>query len=80
MDEQEARTRCAELTESSPERETHSWVPKAQADGTWTVIKLAIPSPKSPAGVKTVSSKEQATKDDPRTPMEQNFPPYGVGI
>ena len=80
MDESEARARCVQLSETSPERETHSWVPKEQPDGSWTVVKLAVPSPKSPESVKTVSAKDQAGQDDPRTAFEQNVPPYGVGM
>lgn len=80
MDEAQARARCAELAESSPERETHSWIPRKQADGTWTVVKLAVPSPRSPDSVKTVSAKDAAGHEDPRTPLEQNFPPYGIGM
>jgi len=35
MDEAEARARCAELSENSPERTTHSWIPREQVDGSW---------------------------------------------
>ncbi|HRV60715.1 MAG: hypothetical protein KDB54_00700 [Solirubrobacterales bacterium] len=80
MNEQEANARCAELAGSSPDRETHSWIAKEQADGTWMVVKLAVPPPKAPESVKTVSEKDQAGKEDPRTPLEQNFPPYGIGM
>jgi hypothetical protein len=80
MDEAEARARCAELAESSPDRSTHSWVAKQLPEGEWTVVKLAVPAPKSPDSVKTVSAKEQAAQHDPRTAFEQNVPPYGVGM
>ncbi|MBN8866069.1 MAG: hypothetical protein J0H98_00810 [Solirubrobacterales bacterium] len=80
MDEQEARARCAELAEGSPDRDTHSWMPRPQPDGSWTVVKLAVPSPKAPEGTRTVSAKDQAAQDDPRTALEQNIPPYGIGI
>ncbi|HTU15093.1 MAG TPA: hypothetical protein VMF31_07840 [Solirubrobacterales bacterium] len=80
MNEHEARQRVAELTATSPDRETHSWIPRKGADGEWSIVKLAVPSPKSPETVKSKSGDDQAIKDDPRSAMEQSFPPWGVGI
>jgi len=80
MDEAEARARCAELSENSPERTTHSWIPREQADGSWKVVKLAVPSPSSPETVKTVSAKDQIAQDDPRPAIEQNLPPHSFWV
>jgi len=80
MTEQEARERCAKLGAESPERSTHSWIPKKNPAGDWSVVKLAVPSPKTPETVTTEPSENQSAKDDPRTAMEQSFPPWGAGI
>jgi len=80
MTEQEARERCVKLGAESPERLTHSWLPRKGADGEWSVVKLAVPSPKSPETVTTEAADTQSAKDDPRSAMEQSFPPWGVGI
>lgn len=80
MTEREARERVAKLSAESPERETHSWVPREGADGEWSIVKLAIPSPKAQETSTTRSDENQAAKDDPRTAMEQNFPPWSAGI
>jgi hypothetical protein len=79
MTEQEARERVARLTAESPERETHSWIAREGSDGEWSVVKLAIPSPKSPQTVNGQAG-EPLVKDDPRSSLEQRFPPWGVGI
>ena len=80
MTEDEARERVARLTAESPERETHSWIPRQGPDGEWSVVKLAVPSPKVPETSTAQSGDDQAAKDDPRTAMEQNFPPWSAGI
>lgn len=76
MNEQEARQRVAELTAASPERATHSWIPRKGPDGEWAILKLAVPSPKSPATSTAQSGDTHAAKEDPRSAMEQNFPPW----
>ncbi len=78
MDEAQANARAAELAETSPDRLTHSWITKQLPDGTWAVVKLAIPKPTQPDQVKTVSTKPEAAKDDPRIPLEQNLPPHTI--
>ena len=80
MDEARAKARCRELAETSPERSTHSWIPKQQPDGSWAVVKLAVPSPRPAEEVKTVSTRDEGGQEDPRTPMEKSFPPYGIGM
>jgi len=80
MNEQEARERVAKLTAESPERETHSWIPRKGPDGEWSIVKLAVPSPKTVETSTTQPGQNQAAKDDPRSPMEQNIPPWSVGF
>ncbi|MGB0121165.1 MAG: hypothetical protein WBP55_09470 [Solirubrobacterales bacterium] len=80
MDEQQAKERCATLEAESPDRETHSWIPREGADGTWSIVKLAVPSPKKTDTITTQSGDDQGIKDDPRPAMEQNVPPWGMGL
>ncbi len=80
MDEAQAKARCEELAATSPERSTHSWVPKKQPDGSWAVVKLAVPTPQPVKEVKTVSTGDEAGQEDPRNHMEKSFPPYGIGM
>jgi hypothetical protein len=79
MNEEEARERCRELAETSPDRETHSWLPRQEADGQWAVVRLAIP-PARPVEAKASKPTEpQTARDDPRIAFEQNIPNHGVG-
>lgn len=80
MDEKQAKERCAALAAESPDRETHSWIPREGADGVWSIVKLAVPSPKTPETTTTQSGDSQGIKDDPRPAMEQNVPPWGMGM
>ncbi|MBK5231652.1 MAG: hypothetical protein JJE13_01530 [Thermoleophilia bacterium] len=80
MTEQEAKERCARLTAESPERVTHSWLPRQGAEGEWTIVKLAVPSPATGDTVTTSASTEQTIKDDPRSIYEKNVPPNGAAF
>lgn len=81
MTEQEAKDRCLKLASESPDRETHSWLPRRGPDDKWVVVKLAIPSPAAQHETNTAQSGNQpGIRDDPRTAMEQNFPPWGASI
>jgi len=80
MTEQQARERVAKLSAESPERETHSWIAREGADGNWSIVKLAVPSPQAQATTTTQPGENVAAKDDPRSPMEQNIPPWSVGF
>lgn len=81
MTEEQAKERCAELAAASPDRETHSWLPRKGPDGSWAVVKLAIPSPAAQQQTGTSKSGDApGIKDDPRTALEQNIPPWGIGI
>ncbi len=80
MTEQQARVRCAELAESSPERKTHSWIAREDGDGDWSVVRLALPPAAPPEGVASKSPDSKGIGDDPRNAMEQNFPPHGAGL
>jgi len=81
MTETEARERVARLTAESPERHTHSWLAREGSGGAWSVVKLGVPSPKAqPVTGTTQPGENVAAKDDPRSPLEQNFPPWSATI
>jgi hypothetical protein len=80
MTEDEARTKCADLTANDPNRFTHSWVPRESENGVWSIVKLAIPSPGSETRIATTEEDEVAIKSDPRQPIVKNAGPGGVGM
>lgn len=80
MTEQEARARCARLSAESPERLTHSWLPRKSSSGEWKIVRLAVPSPAAPDSVITTASTEQSIKGDPRSVFEKNVPPNGAAF
>ena len=43
MNETEARETCSRLAAEHPDRETHQWRPRQEADGSWSVVKIALP-------------------------------------
>ena len=80
MTEGEARARCLELASTSPDRETHSWIPRRGEDGEWSVVRLAIPPSAPPPSTASKSPESKGLKDDPRIALEQNMPPHGIGL
>ncbi len=80
MTEAEAKNRCEDLSATSPERGTHSWLPRVGENGDWSVVKLAVPSIETQKTGKASASTTQAAKDDPRSSLEQRFPPWSAGI
>jgi hypothetical protein len=64
MTEKEAHERCAELAAHSPERFTHSWVPR-EGDQGWTIVKLAVPAATSPPITTTNPDRPQEAQEDP---------------
>jgi hypothetical protein len=43
MTKAEAEEACAKLREEHPERATHQWRPREEPDGSWSVLKIALP-------------------------------------
>jgi len=78
--EGQARARCLELAASSPDRETHSWIAREAESGEWSVVRLAIPPAAPPEGIASKSPDSKGIGDDPRSAMEQNFPPHSAGL
>ena len=80
MTEEQARARCTELAETSPDRGTHSWIPRKDDDGDWSVVRLAIPPSAPSAGTASKSPESKGIRDDPRSATEQNVPPHSMGF
>jgi hypothetical protein len=74
VNESEARETCARLASEHPDRETHRWQPRREPDGSWSVIKIALP-PTQPSTPETRAEQRPPTADDPRTSAMQNLGP-----
>ena len=74
MTEAEAQEACARYAAEHPDRQTHRWRPRQEADGSWSVVKIAL-APEGPLGTETRAEEKPATPDDPRTAAEQNLGP-----
>lgn len=80
MTEAEAGARCAELAASHPDRATQRWRPREEADGSWSVVKIALPNV-GPTIAETRADERPATADDPRTAAMRDLGPnVGPGI
>jgi hypothetical protein len=80
MDEAEARSQCELLAAEHPDRETHQWRTRQEQDGSWSVIKIALP-PTGPQTAEIRAEEKPPTADDPRTTSMQNLGPnVGPGI
>jgi hypothetical protein len=75
MTESEARQACTRLAAEHPDRQTHRWVPREEAEGSWSVVKVALP-PKGPLATETTADERPPTADDPRTAAMQNLGPH----
>ena len=71
---------CKRLAAEHPDRETHQWHPRKQPDGSWAVVKIALPptDPKDLA-TETRADEQPDTGDDPRHNVFRNVPPFGAG-
>lgn len=74
MTEGEAKDRCRELAETSPDRETHSWIAREGEGGEWSVVRLAVPPVKRPETTASKPGEPDALGDDPRTSLQRNTP------
>jgi hypothetical protein len=74
MTEAEARQACARLAAEHEDRKTHQWRPREEADGSWSVMKIALP-PAAATTAETRAEERPPTAGDPRTVSEQNLGP-----
>ena len=80
MNEAEACEACAKLAAEHPDRDSHQWRPRQEPDGSWSVVKIALP-PSQPTTAETRAEEKPPTADDPRTGSMQNLGPnVGPGI
>ena len=75
MTKDEAREACARLAAEHRDRKTHRWLPREEADGSLSVVKVALP-PKGPLTPETTADERPPTGDDPRTAAMQNLGPH----
>jgi hypothetical protein len=75
MTDTEAREACARFAASHPDRHTHRWQPRQEANGAWSVVKIALP-PEGPLGTETRAEEKPPTPDDPRSTAMQNLGPH----
>jgi hypothetical protein len=81
MTRDEAKAEAERLAAEHPERATHRWLPREQADGGWSVAKVTLPPGMRADKLKeTVEAKpEPPQADDPRTAHSRNVGgPYAV--
>jgi hypothetical protein len=78
MTREQAEREAKRLAAESPERETHRWLSREEADGSWSVVKINIPPATEPElTAETEAAERPPTPDDPRPGMLRNIPPYG---
>jgi hypothetical protein len=82
MTHEEAQAESERLGHEHPDRATHIWLPRAGADGDWTVARIAVPPGMERQRFKaTVEAKPRPQQaEDPRTALTRNIPPYGPGV
>jgi len=76
MTRDEALTECKRLAAEHPDRETHQWRPKEDADGSWSVVKINLPPLDDPLTTEVRADERPATGDDPRP----DVPPHSAGF
>jgi hypothetical protein len=79
MERAEAQELAIRLGQEHPERAKYRWLAREQADGEWTVVKVALPS--TPALNATVETKPKPPQDDSKQPWESagGVPPWAAG-
>jgi hypothetical protein len=75
MTESEARAACARFAAQHQDRQTHTWHPRRDPDGGWSVMKISL-APGGPTGTETRAEEKPPTADDPRSSATQNLGPH----
>jgi hypothetical protein len=78
---EEAQSEAQRLAAEHPDRATHRWLAREDADGSWSVAKVTLPPGLRADPLKeTVEAKpEPPQPDDPRSAYERNVGgPYGA--
>jgi hypothetical protein len=79
MTRAEAEAECSRLATESPDRYTHRWLPREDADGNWFVLRISLPPSEHETTAETRGDERPATPDDPRPASWQNVPPWAAG-
>lgn len=79
MDHEAAERRAEEMRREHPDRLTHTWMARGNAEGEWEVVKVRIPGRRiDPLKATTESKPKPPQPDDPRTAPFRNVPPFGA--
>jgi hypothetical protein len=76
MTRAEAERECTRLAAEHADRVTHQWRPREEADGRWSVVKIALPPIDSDRQAELRAEEKPPTADDPRSAAAQNIGPY----
>lgn len=76
MTREEAKQECARLAAEHADRETHQWHPREDADGKWSVVKIALPPSDAPQQSEVRADEKPPTADDPRDAHMRNVGPW----
>ena len=78
MTEEKARALCARLAQTHEDRETHQFLPRERPDGTWEVVKVALPPPLDNLSAEIRADERPDTPGDPRSPQQRDVPYPGA--
>ena len=78
----EAEERARRLALEHPDRESHRFVAREEADGSWTVVRFRVPEGMGvrPLKATTEASPQPPQADDPRPSSWRQAPPFGGGV
>ena len=81
MTRSEAETLADRHSHEHPDRATHRWITKEQADGSWTLVKVRMPPGMDLRKLKTFteSKPKPPQPDDPRSTYDRNVGGPWVG-
>jgi hypothetical protein len=79
MSKAEAQELATRLVQEHLDRAKYRWLAREQADGEWTVVKVALPS--TPPLNAAVETRPRPPHDDSKQPWESagGLPPYIFG-
>jgi hypothetical protein len=78
VNREQAEAECKRIAGESRDRATHSWLPREEADGSWSVVKVNVPpADRSKLTAESRADERPLTGDDPRPGIFRNIPPYG---
>jgi hypothetical protein len=80
MTRAQAEQECKRLAAEHPDRETHQWHPRQEADGAWAVVRIALPPPADlEIQAELQADEKPPTADDPRPAHYRNAGPWVGG-